>query len=101
MRRALIFVIFILLCNINNSHAQFAADKDAAYLATLKAVADIKINDEEELDNVNRLRQDPQFNQKLYQMVQKLSNSKNKDSKNQRILRILKKAGKDIYDELK
>ena len=101
MRRALIFVIIILLCNINNSLAQFAADKDAAYLATLKAVADIKINDEEELDNVNRLRQDPQFNQKLYQMVQKLSNSKNKDSKNQRILRILKKAGKDIYDELK
>lgn len=89
------------MCNINNSSAQFAADKDAAYLATLKAVADFKINDEEELENVNRLRQDQQFNRKLYQMVQKLSNSRNKDSKNQRVLRILKKAGKDIYDELK
>ena len=101
MRRALIFAFFILLCNINNSSAQFAADKDAAYLATLKAVADFKINDEEVLENVNRLRQDQQFNRKLYQMVQKLSNSRNKDSKNQRVLRILKKAGKDIYDELK
>ena len=101
MRRALIFAFFILLCNFNNSSAQFAADKDAAYLATLKAVADFKINDEEELENVNRLRQDQQFNRKLYQMVQKLSNSRNKDSKNQRVLRILKKAGKDIYDELK
>lgn len=101
MLRALIFAFFILLCNINNSSAQFAADKDAAYLATLKAVADFKINDEEELENVNRLRQDQQFNRKLYQMVQKLSNSKNKDSKNQRVLSILKKAGKDIYDELK
>ena len=40
MRRALIFAFFILLCNINNSSAQFAADKDAAYLAPLSAVAD-------------------------------------------------------------
>ena len=96
-----IFILAVLLCNINNSHAQFAADKDAAYLATIKAVADFKINDAEELDSVNRLRQDPKFNKKLYEMVQKLSNARNKDAKNQRILKILKQAGKDIYDELK
>ena len=64
-------------------------------------MADFKINDAEELDSVNRLRQDPNFNKKLYEMVQKLSNSRNKDAKNQRILKILKQAGKDIYDELK
>ena len=101
MWRLPIFILAILLCNINNSSAQFAADKDAAYLATIKAVADFKINDAEELDNVNRLRQDPKFNKKLYEMVQKLSNARNKDAKNQRILKILKQAGKDIYDELK
>ena len=101
MWRLPILILAILLCNINSSHAQFAADKDAAYLATIKAVADFKINDAEELDSVNRLRQDPQFNKKLYEMVQKLSNARNKDAKNQRILKILKQAGKDIYDELK
>ncbi len=101
MWRLPILILAILLCNINSSHAQFAADKDAAYLATIKAVADFKINDAEELDSVNRLRQDPKFNKKLYEMVQKLSNSRNKDAKNQRILKILKQAGKDIYDELK
>lgn len=101
MSRLFIFVFAIFLCNINVSSAQYAADKDAAYLATIKAVADFKINDAEELDSVNRLRQDPNFNKKLYEMVQKLSNSRNKDAKNQRILKILKQAGKDIYDELK
>ena len=101
MSRLFIFVFAIFLCNINVSSAQCAADKDAAYLATIKAVADFKINDAEELDSVNRLRQDPNFNKKLYEMVQKLSNSRNKDAKNQRILKILKQAGKDIYDELK
>ena len=40
MWRLPIFILAILLCNINNSSAQFAADKDAAYLATIKAVAD-------------------------------------------------------------
>ena len=101
MSRLFIFVFAVFLCNINSSSAQYAADKDAAYLATIKAVADFKINDAEELDSVNRLRQDPNFNKKLYEMVQKLSNSRSKDAKNQRILKILKQAGKDIYDELK
>lgn len=81
MRRALIFAFFILLCNINNSSAQFAADKDAAYLATLKAVADFKINDEEELENVNRLRQDQQFNRKLYQWCKSFQTQETKTAK--------------------
>lgn len=99
--RVLMLILVILFCNINVSSAQFAADKDAAYLATIKAVADYKINDEESIAGVNRLRQDPNFNKKLYEMLQKLDNSRTKNGKNNRIYKILLRAGKDIYDELK
>ena len=91
----------ILFCNINTSEAQYAADNDAVYLATIKAVADYKINDEETIDRMNRLRQDQKFNRKLYEMIQKLDNSSSKDGKNDRIHKILLRAGKDIYNELK
>ena len=80
--RMLMLILVTLLCNINASSAQYAADKDAVYLATVKAVADYKINDEETLAGVNRLRQDSNFNKKLYEMLQKLDNSRTKDGKN-------------------
>ena len=99
--RVLMLIFAILCCNINVSSAQYAADKDAAYLATIKAVADYKINDEETVSGVNRLRQDPNFNKKLYEMLQKLDNSRTKNGKNNRIYKILLRAGKEIYDELK
>jgi len=99
--RILMLIFAILLCNINTSTAQYAADKDAMYLATIKAVADYKINDEETIAGMNRLRQNQNFNRKLYEMIQKLDNSRNKDGKNARIHKILLRAGKDIYNELK
>ena len=99
--RILMLIFTILLCNINTSTAQYAADKDAMYLATIKAVADYKINDEETIAGMNRLRQNQNFNRKLYEMIQKLDNSRNKDGKNARIHKILLRAGKDIYNELK
>ena len=64
-------------------------------------MADYKINDEESIAGVNRLRQDHGFNKKLYEMLQKLDNSRTKNAKNNRIYKILLRAGKDIYDELK
>ncbi len=94
-------IVVILLCNINDSSAQYAADKDAMYLATIKAVADYKINDAETISGMNRLRQDERFNRQLYEMIQQLDNSKNKNGKNARIYKILLRAGKDIYNELK
>ena len=99
--RMILLMFVILLCNINESKAQYSADKDAMYLATIKAVADYKINDEETIAGMNRLRQDSKFNRKLYEMIQKLDNSRNKTGKNARVYQILLKAGKDIYDELK
>ena len=101
MVRFIMLVTAFFLLNIKDSLAQYSADKDAAYLATIKAVADYKLNDEETLHSMNRLRQDAEFNRKLYEMIQKLSNSQNRDSKNERVYKILKQAGKDIYNILK
>lgn len=100
MKSFILISVFSVLLLSSTARAQYSSQKDAAYLATIKAVADFKINDEEELDKVEDLRNDKAFNIKLSKMLDKLSNSKTKDSLNQRILKILKQAGKDIYNEL-
>ncbi len=82
------------------AQAQYSSQKEAAYIATLKAVADYKINDEENLKDVEKLRQDERFNKKLQKMLDQLSNKRSKDGKNRRIYNILQRAGKEIYDEL-
>ena len=84
-----------------SAEAQYSSTKNAQYLATIKAVANYKINDEEEFSNVEKLRQDARFNEKLQSMLNKLQNSKTKNSDNKRILKILEDAGKEIYDILK
>ena len=94
-------ILFFVGVIVKPAQAQYASQMDAAYLATLKAVADYKINDEENLDEVEELRQDEKFNKKLRKMLNKLDNRKSKNSENKRVYEILKKAGRDIYDELK
>lgn len=100
MKKIPLILLAILLLSCN-AHAQFAATKDTQYLAVIKAVADYKIDDEEELKDVEALRQNANFNRKLQKMLEKLSNSKNKNSENRRVLQILERAGKEIYDVLK
>ena len=85
---------------VGNSMGGYSAQKDAMYLATIKAVADFKINDEENLSDVNKLRQNPRFVNQLQGMLNKLSNSRTKDSKNRQVQKILLQAGKDIYNIL-
>ena len=82
------------------AQAQYASQKEADYMATLKAVTDYKMNDEENIKDIEKLRQDEKFNKKLQKMLDQLSNTRSKNSKNRRIYNILQKAGKDIYDEL-
>lgn len=94
-------ILFLVGVIVKPAQAQYASQMDAAYLATLKAVADYKINDEENLDEVEELRQDEKFNKKLRKMLNKLDNRKSKNSENKRVYEILKKAGRDIYNELK
>lgn len=102
MRRVLVFVILgMLFFNVRANAQAMSADKDAMYLAVIKAVANYKINDEENIRGVERLRQDQRFNEQLIKMMEQLDNSRTKDGKNRRILKILEKAGKDIYDILK
>lgn len=97
------YIFFFVFCSVviaSSVKAQYSSQKDAAYLATIKAVADFKINDEEELQKVEELRQSPSFNKKLQKMLDKLTNDTNKNSVNQRVYKILLQAGKDIYNEL-
>lgn len=93
-------ILFTFLIQIPCAKAQYAAQKDAAYIATLKAIVDFKINDEENLKELNDLRENKNFNKKLSHMMTKLSNRRSKNSKNEKIYKILLKAGKDIYNEL-
>ena len=98
----IIFALIIGMCVFTSFYAkaQMSSTKTAQYLATVTAVSAYKIDDEENLKNVEKLRQDKRFNEKLQAMMAKLDNSKTKNNKNQQILKILEKAGKDIYDIL-
>ena len=80
--------------------AQYSAQKDAMYMATIKAVADYKINDEENIKDIESLRENKRFNKDLQKMMEKLSNRRTKNSTNNRVYKILLQAGKEIYNEL-
>lgn len=80
-----------------DAYAQFSAQKDAQYLATLKAVVNYKINDEENLKDIESLRQNQAFNQKLQTMLNKLQNTRTKNTTNRRVQQILEKAGQNLY----
>ena len=95
------FAIFGLGCAAFPVKAQFSAQKEAAYIATLKAVTDFKINDEENIDDIERLRNDERFNRDLRRMLSKLDNRRSKTGENRRVYEILQKAGRDIYNVLK
>ena len=98
--KAILSALFVSTVFIMPAKAQYTAQKDAAYLAVLKAVANYKIDDEDNKKQVAELREDAKFNKKLEKMMEKLTNTKSKDSKNQRIYKILLQAGKQIYNEL-
>ena len=70
------------------------------YMATLKAVTDYKMGDEENLRDLDQLRESERFNRDLYKMIEKLSNRRTKNSTNIRVYNILLKAGKELYNEL-
>ena len=80
-----------------SASAQFSAQKDAQYIATLKAVVNYKINDEEILQDIESLRQNKAFVQKLQRMLNKLQNTRTKNTTNTKVQQILEKAGQDIY----
>lgn len=99
--RLLFLVALMAFMNIPSSRAQFSAQNDAMYIATLKAVVNYKIDDAENLANIESLRENQLFNQRLARMLDKLQNTRTKDTTNRRVYNILLRAGKQIYDELK
>lgn len=99
MRLPLYVLLFSFLLAIPAS-AQFAAQKDARNIAVLRAVVNYKIDDEENIKAIEKLRQDRNFNQRLQRMLNKLTNKRTKDSTNRKVNDILEKAGEDLYNLL-
>lgn len=94
------FIFTMLLLFTSSVQAQYSAQKEAMYIATLKAVVDYKINDEENLKDIQSLRENERFKRDLMSMMAKLSNNRTKNSVNNKVYRILLQAGKDVYNEL-
>ena len=99
MKLAFVLALFSFFMAVPAS-AQFAATQDAQYIATLRAVLNYKIDDEENIRNIEKLREDKWFNQKLTRMLDKLQNTRSKNATNRRVYDILIKAGRDISREL-
>ncbi|MBQ9235632.1 MAG: hypothetical protein IJ184_04125 [Alphaproteobacteria bacterium] len=93
-------LLSILFLTSSVADAQYASQNEAVYMATLKAVVNYKIDDEDNLKNVEQLRSNQHFMQDLSKMMSKLSNRRAKNSLNNRVYKILLKAGKEIYQEL-
>ena len=98
--RIIYVVLAILFVLIGTAWAQYSAQKEAMYMATLKAVTDYKMGDEENLKDLDQLRESQRFNRDLQKMINKLSNRRTKNSTNTRVYNILLKAGKELYNEL-
>lgn len=101
MKKFLLLIFLFVTFFSFRASAQYASQMDAAYLATLKAVMDYKIDDEENLKEMEELREDQRFNRKLQNMIDKLNNTRTKTGKDRRVYDVLLKAGKDIYNILK
>lgn len=97
------FVLYVvcgcLICG--NALAQSATLNKAKYLATIKVVSEHKMKDEDIVKDLEKLRQSKKFKQELNKMVEKLDNSRPSEAKNRKIMQILERAGKEIYNELK
>lgn len=100
MRIVFVFFMLLALGFSSSVEAQYSATRDAQYIATLKAVVSYKIDDQENIRDIETLRQDERFNLKLQKMLDKLNNDRSKNGTNRRVLQILEKAGKDIYNLL-
>lgn len=95
--RLIVFVLIMLFLNADLASAQYTSQREAMYIATLKAVVNYKINDEDNLSDIEKLRQNRRFNERLQEMLDKLQNTRNKNSTNKKVYNILLKAGEDIY----
>lgn len=100
MKKLALYLTVLMLGFAGTAEAQMAATRDAQYIAVLRAVVNYKIDDEENIRNIERLRDDRRFNEKVQKMLDKLSNNRSKNTTNRKVLQILEQAGKDLYNLL-
>lgn len=96
MKKICFFVILFSFLCVGIAKAQYSSQKDAANIIIAKVIADHKMNDQEYINDIEALRENTRFNNKLQKMVQEVSNAKNKDFKSKKVDQILRKAGEDI-----
>ena len=101
MKKILFFSLLSSLFFVQSVNAQMAALSEAKYITTLKVVVDHKLKDADIVDDVAQLREHQKFKQDLAKMLQKLDNSRPNEAKNRRIMKILERTGKEIYNELR
>lgn len=100
MIKSVLLVLFFALYSVSVC-AQSATLNKAKYVTVLKVITDHKMQDEELEPDVEKLRESERFKKELVKMIGKLDNSRPSEAKNRRIMRILERTGKQIYDELK
>ena len=84
MRLKIKHLFFVLgFCAVGVAFAQTPpfAQRDAMYLATLKAVLDYKMNDEENIKQLEKLRENKKFNRDLQKKLAKLHKKKTNQDK--------------------
>ena len=101
MIKSLVFGLAAMAAFAVSAEAQIAALDEAKYITTLKGVTDHKMKDADLEPDVDRLRENERFKKELIKMLGKLDNSRPNSAKNQKIMRILERAGKEVYNELK
>ena len=72
----------------------------ARNLLMLKEILDFKMQDATLAPEIEKLKQNREFNTKLYKALNQLDNKKNRNSKNQEVINILNDAGNRIYNSL-
>ncbi len=58
------------------------------------------MNDTENIKQLDKLRKDEKFNQKLQEMLEDLDNEKRSSRKDKRVYELLIRAGKNVYNVL-
>lgn len=101
MFKNLVLVAVITIFTTFSAYAQIAALNEAKYITTLKVITDHKMNDADLVSDIDKLRQNENFIKDLKLMMAKLDNDRPNSAKNLKIKRILERAGKEIYNELK
>ena len=101
MKKVLFLILLSYLFGVQSASAQVTTLNEAKYITTLKVVVDHKMKDADIVDDVAKLREHQKFKQDLAKMLKKLDNSRPSEAKNRKIMKILERTGKEIYNELK